>query len=190
MAAIVGDVFADAPTPEERRTHLAYDALMRALAEPGEPCRLPEPGLAVAGECLLDLEVSFFTPDPEVRRRLTLTGARPTTPESADYLFLPQVDADTIADAIKASAGDPLYPDRSATLFIGARLGSGGRLRLSGPGIRGSRDLLVDGIAWSFWQERERGRRYPLGWDIFLVDGDQVVGLPRSTELEADPWPM
>ena len=28
--------------------------------------------------------------------------------------------------------------------------------------------------------------RYPLGWDVFFVGGDQVVGLPRTTVLEED----
>ena len=190
MAASMDDVFAAVPTPEERRTHLAYDALMRALARPGEPYPLPEPGLAVAGECLLDLDVGFFTPDARIARLLVLTGARATTPETADYLFLPRIDPDAIGYAVKARSGDPLYPDRSATLFVGARLGSGQRLRLSGPGVRGQRDLLVDGVDPVFWYERERVRRYPLGWDIFLVDADQVVGLPRSTGMEAGPWPM
>lgn len=190
VTAPMSDIFAAEPTPQERTAHQAYDALMQALARPGELRHLPEPGLAVAGECLLDLEVGFFASDVALGHRLARTGARPTVPERADYLFLPSADAEAIGDAVKARPGDQLYPDRAATLFLGARLGAGRRLRLSGPGVSGRREIRVDDVAPSFWTERDRVCRYPLGWDVFLLDGTQVIGLPRSTQVEADPWPM
>ncbi|WP_145720206.1 phosphonate C-P lyase system protein PhnH [Mesorhizobium tianshanense] len=31
---------------------------------------------------------------------------------------------------------------------------------------------------------RARAIRYRLGWDLYLVDGDRVVGIPRSTKIE------
>lgn len=185
----MGNVFAAAPTAEERAAHQAFDALMHALARPGEPRRLPASGLAAAGACLLDLEVRFFTPDVALARCLAHTGARPAPPEDADYLFFLNADADAMATATKARPGTPLYPDRAATLLLGSELGRGPRLRLSGPGVPGRREIRVGGVAPSFWQERARLCRYPVGWDLFLIDGDTVVGLPRSTHVEAAPWP-
>ncbi|MFS8046120.1 phosphonate C-P lyase system protein PhnH [Rhizobium sp. BR 314] len=26
--------------------------------------------------------------------------------------------------------------------------------------------------------------RYPLGWDLYLVDGKRLLGIPRSTKIE------
>ncbi len=76
-----------------------------------------------------------------------------------------------------------LFPDRAATLLIGCQIGAGTPLTLSGPGVNGSVTLQVSGLSTAFWELRNRTRRYPLGWDIFLVDGAQVIGLPRSTAL-------
>ncbi|TXI04054.1 MAG: phosphonate metabolism protein PhnH, partial [Rhizobium sp.] len=29
-----------------------------------------------------------------------------------------------------------------------------------------------------------RAIRYPLGWDLYLVDGKRLFGIPRSTKIE------
>ena len=186
----MAEVFAAAPTEDERREHQAYEALLNALARPGEAQLLPATGFEVAGTCLLDLEVSFFASDVILSRQLQRTGARQAEPENADYLFFPTLHEAAVAEATKAGRGDRLYPERAATLFIGAHFNHGRRLDLTGPGIQGERQIRIDGVAPAFWAERTRACRYPLGWDVFLIDGAKVIGLPRSTKLEAGPWPM
>ena len=169
-----------AQTRRERQAHLAFEALMRGLAQPGTLARLPEPGLAGLADSLLDLEVRVFTPEP----RLAQTGARRAPADSADYLFFPVLNDAALDVAAQASVGEPLYPDRAATLFIEADIGSGVSLGLSGPGIRGSRELRIGGITPVFWDKRQAACRYPMGWDVFFIDGVHLVGLPRSTKIE------
>lgn len=171
-------------TRRERHAHQAFEALMRALAKPGTPARLPEPGLPGLADSLLDLEVSFFTSNPALDRRLAQTGARRVPAEDADYLFFPRLDDRALDTAILANKGDPLYPDRAATLFIEADIGSGIGLTLLGPGIRGVRETRIGGITPAFWDKRSAACRYPLGWDVFFIDGVHIMGLPRSTEVE------
>ncbi|WP_368518087.1 phosphonate C-P lyase system protein PhnH [Rhizobium sp.] len=31
---------------------------------------------------------------------------------------------------------------------------------------------------------RAKAIRYPLGWDLYLVDGRRLLGIPRSTTIE------
>ena len=83
-----------------------------------------------------------------------------------------------------------LSPDDSATLIIGAEIGSGYPLLLKGPGIQSEMTLLINGISAAFWELRKEKNQYPFGWDIFLVGNDQVVGLPRTTDVEVLEWRM
>jgi alpha-D-ribose 1-methylphosphonate 5-triphosphate synthase subunit PhnH len=65
-----------------------------------------------------------------------------------------------------------------------ARFGTGQRLRLTGPGIETFAEVALDGIAPAFWAMRAALCRYPAGFDLFLICGAQVIGLPRSTTIE------
>ena len=183
----MGDVFVLEPTPAEKTAHQSFRALMLALAQPGEPQRLPEPGLAAAGECLLDLEVGFFSSDAALQRRLSLTGAQCKPAEQADYLFLSAEESLGIAQ--KAKTGDMIYPDQAAMIFLAVRFGHGQPLTLTGPGIPVTRTIDIDDVPSSFWQDRAQACQYPRGWDLLLIDGATVVGLPRSTQVEVASWP-
>jgi alpha-D-ribose 1-methylphosphonate 5-triphosphate synthase subunit PhnH len=62
------------------------------------------------------------------------------------------------------------------------------RLRLSGPGIPGTRDLLVTGLPPGFVAvRRELTGGFPAGADLLLVspDGD-LAGLPRTTLIDEE----
>lgn len=87
--------------------------------------------------------------------------------------------------------GDDAYPDRSATLVVAVRFGPAPdgdaiglvRFVLSGPGIADRREVMLDlppafAEAWA----ANRGL-FPRGHDLLLVDGDRVMGLPRTTEI-------
>jgi alpha-D-ribose 1-methylphosphonate 5-triphosphate synthase subunit PhnH len=174
-------------TPHEARTHHTFTALMWVLSYPGRVHTLPDAGMAAfiaIGEALVDLETSYFTPDVVLSQQLAHTGARAGSTSTAMYQFYPALRAADL-DALEAApVGTALAPDEAATFVIGCMLGTGVRLRLHGPGIDGASELLVDGIPQAFWSLREQACRYPLGWDVFLVAHDQVVGLPRTTKLE------
>ncbi|RTL49575.1 MAG: phosphonate C-P lyase system protein PhnH [Bradyrhizobiaceae bacterium] len=83
------------------------------------------------------------------------------------------------------ASGTPDYPDRSTTLVIQVdTLDEGTELVLSGPGIRGT-SLLRAGALPDDFPERMRLNRvsFPLGVDLVLVCGAQIVALPRSTRV-------
>lgn len=183
-----------AATVEDLRSRSTFLALMNSLSRPGQIHELPVHLLEAAedtsaacrliAEALLDLETTFFTPDANLGNVLAQTGARAASAEQAAYQFYPRLPGDADLRAVAAATtGDYLYPDRAATIVAGCRLGSGQRLRLRGPGIPGTCELLVDGLPAEFWPLRQQRMRYPLGWDLFLTDGRQVVGLPRTTTI-------
>ena len=57
------------------------------------------------------------------------------------------------------------------------------RMRFTGPGIDGARDMMI-ALPPEFWAMRERLCAYPEGFDLLLVDGRAVIGIPRSTQIE------
>lgn len=178
-------------TESEIRAHDTFEALMWALSRPGRPRTLPKTarpgvlgGMGLIGEALLDLETCFWTPDPELAQDLARSGARQLSPDLAGYVFLPVVDEAGLAVVSAASVGTMAAPDEAATLVLGCLLGAGVTLRLHGPGVDGQAYVALSGIPQRFWSLRRQRRRYPLGWDILLVDCRRVVGLPRSTEIE------
>jgi alpha-D-ribose 1-methylphosphonate 5-triphosphate synthase subunit PhnH len=182
-------------SPLEAQTRSTFLALMWAFSRPGRLYEMPSDGpagvahhCALIGKTLLDLETSFYTPDPELAQELALTGARTYASNHAAYLFFPSLTEQDLPLLEQASNGDYLYPDRSATLVIGCRWKDphGARLRLSGPGIAQQTRAQIGGLPEAFWALREAHSRYPLGWDIYLLSGHYVIGLPRTTRVEME----
>lgn len=173
------------PTTDDMQTNAAFEALMWALSRPGIERMLPARGMAVIAESLLDQESSFHTlDDADLERKILRIGARAALIGEADYVFARIATENEIAALSSLCIGTLAYPDQAATLIAPAHFGLGQTLRLTGPGIKGSVTISIDGIAPTFWRMRERAIRYPLGWDLYLVDGDRVIGLPRSTKIE------
>lgn len=175
-------------TLDEALTRETFLALMWSLSYPGRPYALPagDPFRAIA-DTLLDLETSYFTPDVLLGEVLGRSGARSLPPERAAYHFYPQLDRADLLTVMQADAGTLLYPDRGATLFIGCEFGGDTLLHLSGPGISPvcPTTVPIDGIPAEFWTRRA-AHRYPLGWDVYLVSGSQIVGLPRTTRISVE----
>lgn len=159
-------------------------ALMNAFAYPGRQFVLPDLGdpFALIAETLLDLETSAFTPHEALRGMLTATGARLLPPEAAAYHFYTAVDRVALEGIAAASPGVMTHPDTAATLIIGGcSFTDGDRWTLSGPGIRGTLSIRLSGPPVELWALRASRSRYPLGWDIYLLSGCTVIGLPRTT---------
>jgi len=173
------------PTADDSRTNATFDELMWALSRPGLVRTLPFAGFETLAESLLDRECTFFAAnDAALDQRLADTGARRAPLDKAEYVFA-SLDSEAEVKALSAlRIGSLPYPDEAATLFAPATIGAGQALRLTGPGIRDSLVIEIGGIDPSFWAMREKAIRYPLGWDLYLVDADRLVGLPRSTKIE------
>jgi alpha-D-ribose 1-methylphosphonate 5-triphosphate synthase subunit PhnH len=173
-------------TPAEARSRETFLALMWALSYPGRIHQLPDSGTSfdLIAETLLDLETSYYTPDPNLESKLAQSGARALPLDSAAYQFYPVMGESELATVRSASVGTVLYPDEAATLIIGCTLNQGTQLKLTGPGVKDQQPLSIAGLPEGFWRLRESACRFPLGWDIYFVDGQQVVGLPRSVQVE------
>jgi alpha-D-ribose 1-methylphosphonate 5-triphosphate synthase subunit PhnH len=141
-------------------------------------------------EALIDLETSYYTPDRALLFQLSASGARALGQETALYQFYPGLQDADLAGLAAAPRGTPLAPDQSATLVIGCRFGVGTRQQWSGPGIRTRLEVVLAGLPDAFWPARQAAGPYPLGWDVFFVDSDHVLGLPRTTQVEVSRWHM
>ncbi len=171
----------------ERYERLTFLALLQALSQPGTVHTLSrevgETGMHAIAATLLDLETTFYTPDDVLRQNLTRLGSRPLPLPQADYLLFPRLMPGDLETLREASVGTLEYPDQAATLILGVTLDQGARLELSGPGVPGERTLQVAGLPAGLWQLRNQFSRYPLGWDLFLVDGLRLSGIPRSSQV-------
>lgn len=186
-AAALSGGFADAPVEAAR----AFRRVLEAMARPGtihrvEGARPPAPLSTAAGVALLVLT--------DRTTRLHLAGAADCAMVRDWVAFhigaplVPAAEADFALGAWEAlhpvsrfRAGDPAYPDRSATLIVETdRLVNHGPA-LSGPGIELATWLSLPETA-AF---RANRARFPLGFDTIFTSGDRLAALPRSTRVEA-----
>ncbi|MDX2139586.1 MAG: phosphonate C-P lyase system protein PhnH [Chloroflexota bacterium] len=173
-------------TADEARDRETFLALMWALSYPGRVHALPQgvDSMPQIGDALLDLETTFYTPDAAIADQLLRTGARALPPAEAAYHFYPSLDDAALGSLAEASRGTMLRPDEGATLIIGCAFASGSVFTLTGPGIKDTQNVRLGGIPARFWSLRKQAIRYPMGWDVYLVDGRDVIGLPRTTMIE------
>ncbi len=169
------------PIPDafEARTNATFEALMSALSRPGTLHPLPTPGMAGIAEALVDRECRVYTDDPTLAATIANFGAALVPVAEADHCFASHPTPGILA---QVAVGSALYPDAGATVIITATHGTGQRLRLTGPGIETYTDVILGGVA-DIWPQRAQNR-YPAGFDLFLICGGQVMGLPRSTQIE------
>lgn len=170
------------PSEFETRTNATYAALLWALSRPGLAQTLPDAGPAGVIDALIDRECAVYCEDAALSAVAQQAGAALVAPEAADHLFFCQPPAPEMLASLRQ--GSDLYPEGGATLILPARFGAGTGLRLTGPGVETAVEIAVGGIPAAFWAARRRTLRYPMGMEMFLLDGDQVIGLPRSTKIE------
>lgn len=171
-----------APSSAETRDNAAFDTLLWALSRPGLPRDLPEPREGSIITALLDRECLVYSADPLLLPEIMRTGAELADIDQADHVFLgAMASSDPLAEI---SIGSDFYPDDGATLIVRANIGSGNAVRLTGPGIEDAVTVQLGGLPDGFWKARAARLRYPMGFDLFFVDGARVVGVPRSTKIE------
>ncbi|MFW2590077.1 phosphonate C-P lyase system protein PhnH [Sagittula sp. SSi028] len=171
---------APSPSAADSRCIACFDALMWALSRPGLPRDLPASGVDGLIEALLDRECAAFSDNPAAAEAIARTGAACVPLEAADHVFVDRFDTQTLR---RLRQGSDLHPEDGATLVTQARIGHGPRLRLSGPGIDGHLEIALE-LPPEIWAIRREIMRYPMGFEMFVLDGAQVIGLPRSTQVE------
>jgi alpha-D-ribose 1-methylphosphonate 5-triphosphate synthase subunit PhnH len=170
-------------TDFEAQTNETFRALMWSLSYPGRAHALEDANLERIAQTLLDLEVSYYTPDDSLNTKLRATGAKCKTISEADYLFYPSLSGQDVFELHTAKRGNSVYPDESALVIVATNFKRGALVALTGPGIKEKQRLQAD-VPVSFWQVRNEARHYPLGWDVLLCAEDSIIGIPRSTHLE------
>lgn len=167
---------------EEVLENETFDALLWSLSRPGQVRTLPTAGEAALIAALLDRECAAFCDDPLLMPTIMKTGAAVADIAMADHVFMRQPANPARLKEVRL--GSDLYPDDGATVIVRGKIGSGPRLTLRGPGVDGELDIQMDDISAEFWQMRKTLIRYPIGFDLFVLDGLSVMGLPRSTNVE------
>lgn len=169
------------PDAEEALANATYDALMWSMARPGEVRVLPQPGFAAIATTLVDLECKVFAEDAALKGIIAETGAQLVSDAAkADHVFLDEAKADALG---RVACGSALYPDEGATVVLAASHRGGPHLRLTGPGIDGEM-LVAPALPEGLWAVRAGRCAYPEGFELLVVDGDRVIGIPRSTSVE------
>ena len=186
----------------------AFRSALQAMARPGTLQALPSPeahppALAPAAASLLlaladpDTRVWLAPPFAAAGAYLRFHTGCPITADrsEADFALLDGVEGIGPIEDFRSGTED--YPDRSTTLIVqvpqlqarrDASSAKGIPLLLSGPGIEHIAPFSIGGAGRDFI-ERWRARRslFPCGNDLFLVCGDSLAAIPRSTVMEIDP---
>lgn len=174
--------------------------VLAALSRPGTveslSAHLPDspppldPAAAAVALTLCDLETPLWldpvlSASPEVAAWLRFHAGCPLVerPEQAAFALI--ADLETLADLSPFAIGTAEYPDRSATLIVQTpRLGRAEGGRLSGPGIKDTAPLPLDGLPPAFFSAwAENGALYPQGVDVIFAGNGAVAGLPRTSRL-------
>ncbi|MFG1222824.1 phosphonate C-P lyase system protein PhnH [Xanthobacter wiegelii] len=191
LAAPLSAGFAD-PVHDAQRS---FAAVMRAMAEPGQPVPLasdldpPAPLSREAAACalaLLDYETPVFldaalSAEPAVAAFLRFHTGAPVVDDPAAARFALIADGAALADFGLFAQGEPDYPDRSATLIVQVESFGAGAIAIEGPGIRGRRSFAAAPLPADLPARLTANRAlYPLGIDLILTGPGTVMGLPRS----------
>lgn len=183
-----------------RNSQSVFRSVMEAVARPGTPMELdptpeaPAPFCRAAGAVALTL-LDFETPvwlSPSIEAgegrdwlRFHCGCPLASDPRAAAFAFVAQAaEAPRLSDF---NPGDAKYPDRSTTVILQVSgLEGGAPVRLSGPGIRGERQVAPHGLPDGFWEQvAENGADFQFGVDILLVADRGVIGLPRTVRIQS-----
>lgn len=176
-----------------------FRALMNAMARPGTavpmsidaavgptalPCTLAALVLTLADHTTPVWCDAPLAAAPEVGRWLAFHTRAPRTDDPAEAA-LALIAAPTAMPPLESFAqGSDIYPDRSTTLLVAVDALADGPLRLSGPGIAGSRGFGTAPPAVTVAQFTRNRARFPRGVDCVFAAPDRLAALPRSTIVE------
>lgn len=171
-------------------------ACMHAMCSPGTPVEMsampriseqPElDGAAAVLLALLDRGLSLGVMGGDAARSLGATiveqtGAHRGEISDADWTLVHGPSADAI---LRARRGTRLAPERGATVVVAAS-GEASPVTLTGPGIAGAAKAFValDDVAIHAFIAANSDP--PCGVDLFIVDADCLMSLPRSVAIRA-----
>lgn len=163
----------------------AFRRLLDAVSYPGRVCELDSEtadALPLLLATLMDRSVTLSDPYRLITTDdLCRLGAIRATPQQAQFIVMP---GDRTPD-FEPALGSLENPQLGASLILcAAAFNRGTALRLSGPGIATETVLSTTGIDPVWWSLRRQWNiSFPLGVDMLLVAGRQVVSIPRTTQI-------
>lgn len=163
-------VLAGMQTP--RGAHPAAAALLLALLDQ---------------DCKLWLSPGFDGSDAAAWLRFHTGCVLVSNAAQADFCWM--AHGTELPPLAQLAQGSAEYPDTSATCIVQADSlqtpGGAAAWTLRGPGVNGSVEMHVGGLAPGFMaQRRESQTHFPCGVDMLFTHGQTLVGLPRSTVIE------
>jgi alpha-D-ribose 1-methylphosphonate 5-triphosphate synthase subunit PhnH len=176
-----------------RDAQSCFRAVLDAMSHPGRVSCVtnmtaPPPLGAAAGAALLTL-VDHETPlwldrDAEPARRwIEFHCGAPIVAEPSACAFAMAL---SLPDLGRLPAGTHESPETSATVICQVvSFDAGKTLRLSGPGLRETVSLTVNGLPRDFvsiW--RRNHALFPRGIDLILCAGDRLTAFPRTVSIE------
>lgn len=178
-----------------------FRAVMEAFARPGEiktitgasgPAPLA-PASAALAQSLADYETPIwldrtFAGVPDIAQWIRFYTGAPIIDDKRQAAFAFIADAQSMPDVTQFALGSEEYPDRSTTLIVQVARFCGRPLGISGPGIKGARDLAAADLPEDFAERFAANRElFPRGVDLVLVAGNQIAALPRSIRISRGP---
>ncbi|HXP73359.1 MAG TPA: phosphonate C-P lyase system protein PhnH [Stellaceae bacterium] len=194
LAASPAPGFADAV----HDTQQVFRRLLDAFTHPGRVILLPQrlaalDALWASSAALALMLLDHSTPvhlDPvldteAVRDFLRFHCGAPLVEAPGEASFALVGNAAAV-DLASFAPGDPVRPERSATVLIQVPgFLHGQPMRLAGPGIATTTSLIVDGVEPKFWRQwRESGALYPSGVDVVFAAPEAIAVLPRTVRAE------
>lgn len=147
------------------------------------------PATAAVCLALVDMDTPLWigrNPSEELVSYLRFQCGTTIVTEPREASFAVILNGNDLPDLSAFHPSDPEYPDRSATLIIQVRsieLGHG--VGLTGPGIEDRTRLQVGGLRPEFWPAfQANAASFPLGYDVILCAGTEIVSLPRTVQVE------
>lgn len=174
-----------------------FRKLMEAMSRPGKCVSLDHStqfgtASSAATQVLLTLADNttrlwlsrLFSADEALIENVRFHCASPVVAEKSQAAFA-LIKGDEPESLEGFSFGDEIYPDRSTTLILEVGGFDGGvALSFTGPGIKAPESLFVKGLNSTLLASLMAHRgAFPQGVDILLTAGNDVVAIPRSTEL-------
>jgi len=169
---------------------LSFPGRIQTMAIDLDPPVALNPATAAVCLALVDLETPVWldakaNTDP-VRAYLRFHCGCSVVDDPARAKFAVIADPAAMPSLQEFDHGDDRYPDRSATVIIQVpSLISGRNMTLSGPGIDGSLDAIIEGMTELFWSEWQANASvYPSGVDVLFTCGTSLLGLPRTIRIK------
>ena len=179
------------------QSQAAFRLVMDAMAQPGRivdlghsaqaPAPL-EPAAAAFLATLADYDTSVWFEDSGADAAVSWltfhTGAAVTKdPSTASFAVLSQNSP--VSGWRNFAMGSLSYPDRSATLLLPMEsLRDGTPLTIHGPGIETAATIAPRGLPDGFTETMAiNAARFPLGFDLLMTCGSELLALPRTTRL-------